>query len=242
MRRFFSILFYGFIIVVVIGIIAGRKDKSEATAADEDQRIETRAVDPFETLVLGGDFKVVIRNGDTYSVTIAAPASWFETITTQVSQGTLRVNTGRSVFKGEQVTLNIVTPSLRRIEAGGAVHLLTIDPLAGERIEVHLSGAAEADLNLDYQEVDARLSGAGHMALKGQAPKVSLQVSGAGALDAYELIAEHVTVSLSGAASAKVYADHTLQARISGAGSVRYRGEPEVVQPAISGAGSIRPE
>ncbi|RMG59523.1 MAG: hypothetical protein D6722_22120 [Bacteroidetes bacterium] len=78
------------------------------------------------------------------------------------------------------------------------------------------------------------------MRLQGEAEQARLQISGAGTLEAFDLQASAVEAILGGAATAQVFADHTLKARISGAGLVKYRGEPEVVESSISGAGNIR--
>jgi hypothetical protein len=64
-------------------------------------------------------------------------------------------------------------------------------------------------------------------------------MSGAGELDAKELHAYNVNVSISGAARADVYATEHLEASVSGAGNVNYYGDPKDVSEDTSGAGSI---
>jgi hypothetical protein len=63
-------------------------------------------------------------------------------------------------------------------------------------------------------------------------------MSGLGNYNAGDLESADATVTLTGAGSATVWAEHTLNVKISGAGNVSYYGSPQVSQ-SISGAGAV---
>jgi hypothetical protein len=75
--------------------------------------------------------------------------------------------------------------------------------------------------------------------LKGQTRDVDLDLTGAGHAHCYDLLAENTKVDISGAGSADVYASVKLDAQVSGAGSVNYKGNAANVNQHVSGAGSI---
>ena len=86
-------------------------------------------------------------------------------------------------------------------------------------------------------EVD--VSGAGSVNLSGEVDRFRADLSGAGSINAKELKAKDVRVSVSGAASADVYAKDYLDASVSGVGSISYYGDPAKTKTDVSGVGSI---
>jgi hypothetical protein len=75
--------------------------------------------------------------------------------------------------------------------------------------------------------------------LQVEVDRLRAELSGAGNIDARELKAKEVRVSVSGAASADVYAKEYLDASVSGVGSIDYYGNPAKVKTDVSGVGSI---
>jgi hypothetical protein len=65
-------------------------------------------------------------------------------------------------------------------------------------------------------------------------------LSGAGGYEAVELQSQDAEVMVSGAGSAKVWAEKTLKATVTGIGSIKYKGDPAIEQE-NSGIGDIKP-
>jgi hypothetical protein len=95
-------------------------------------------------------------------------------------------------------------------------------------------------MDIDAPEVKAQISGAGNMSMTGQTRNVEIDISGAGKAKCYDLMAETTKVDISGAGSAEVYASVFLDAHVSGAGSVKYKGNATKVSQQVSGAGSVK--
>jgi Putative auto-transporter adhesin, head GIN domain len=76
--------------------------------------------------------------------------------------------------------------------------------------------------------------------MKGQTRDFRLRLSGAGKARCYDLMSENTSVDISGAGSAEVFASVALDADVSGAGSVRYKGNAARVNQQVSGAGSVK--
>ncbi|MCP2936704.1 DUF2807 domain-containing protein, partial [Salmonella enterica subsp. enterica serovar Typhimurium] len=56
----------------------------------------------------------------------------------------------------------------------------------------------------------------------------------------FDLKSENTKVEISGAGDAEVFASVQLDARVSGAGSVKYKGNAASVNQKVSGAGSVK--
>ena len=93
--------------------------------------------------------------------------------------------------------------------------------------------------NIDTDDFDVELSGAGSIHIAGNVERLNAEISGAGNINAKSLRAKRVIISVSGAASADVYASDYLDASVSGVGSIDYYGDPESTNTSVSGVGSI---
>jgi hypothetical protein len=89
-------------------------------------------------------------------------------------------------------------------------------------------------------EIKTKISGAGDVTLKGTAQLLDAAVSGAGDLKASNLEADKVKAKVSGAGNAKIFAKQSIDADVSGAGDIIYKGNPAERNVNISGSGSVR--
>jgi len=105
---------------------------------------------------------------------------------------------------------------------------------------LEVSGAGDINMELNAPAVTASVSGAGSVNLKGETKSFDLELTGAGKAHCYELLSESTKVDISGAADADVYAGTKLDAQVSGAGNVKYKGGATVVNQQVSGAGSVK--
>jgi hypothetical protein len=150
---------------------------------------------------------------------ISAEENLLGYIRTNVKGNKLFIDTRKNISPRKQILIEITTPYLNDIEVSGAN-------------DVEVEGINETEFNVD-------LSGAGNIHLIGEVEKLRAELSGAGNINARELKAKEVLISVSGAASADVYATKYLDASVSGVGSIDYYGNPEKTRTNVSGVGSI---
>ena len=134
----------------------------------------------------------------------------------------------------------VTMPTVTLINMEGA-GLLTGNELKGETLSLTQGGAGKVELlNLAYQSLQSELGGLGEIHLTGQVAHQKVDLSGAGDYQAEELQTEDSEVLLSGAGSATIWAEKTLKATVTGAGSIKYKGSPEIEQN-NTGLGDIKP-
>ena len=68
-----------------------------------------------------------------------------------------------------------------------------------------------------------------------------MTISGSGNILALELESETCNVSIPGSGNCDVFVTEELDVFIGGVGSVRYRGDPPIVNTSISGSGTVTP-
>jgi hypothetical protein len=78
------------------------------------------------------------------------------------------------------------------------------------------------------------------MALSGKGTDLEINISGSGSVDAESLEAENCVAKISGSGKCEVNASKSIDARISGSGSVYYKGDPVKVNSHSSGSGKVK--
>jgi hypothetical protein len=180
---------------------------------------ETRTVSDFERLEAGGAFTIKVKVGPAPSLTISAEGNLLSYIKTSVKGNRLVIDTRKSISPRKEIIIEVTTPVLNSVDASGANNISVYD--------------------ISSSDFEADLSGAGHVYLAGTTDRLNADLSGAGNIEAKELKAKDVHVSVSGAASADVYATESLDASVSGVGSIDYYGDPKTTNTNVSGVGSI---
>ena len=182
-------------------------------------REENRNITEFTRLEAGGAYSIKVYVGKTASLKISAEENLLPLIKTTVRGNTLSIETKKSLSPRKEIRIILTTPNLTSLEVSGA-----------NNVEAY---------GINCDEFDAELSGAGSVDLEGKAERFRAELSGAGNINAKNLKAKDVSVSVSGAASADVYAKESLDASVSGVGSIDYYGDPMKTKTNVSGVGSI---
>jgi hypothetical protein len=205
---------------------------------------ETRKISNVEAISVGYPAKVVIRQGNTESVTLKGDDNVLPQILTLNEGGVLKIRMGEENWKkrvdpSQTVEITITVKDLKRVVFSSAGTLL-VEDLKTDSLELVLSGAGDMNLSqLAVDSLDVTISGAGNVKADGTAQDLGIRISGMGNFKGEDLQGQTAEVRVTGTGNATVWVEEELEAVISGAGSVNYRGNP-TIQEHISGAGSIK--
>lgn len=186
---------------------------------------ETRNLPPFHAVALNGIGTVRITQGP-QSVTVTIDPELADRYVTEVKNGklsigfkcTLRPSVLRAMKNLKACTVDISMPNLSAIETNGACSI-------------------EVD-GFTWKDFTVSATGEGTILLAGAADTLDVSCTGAAKVDAFGLAAKNARARLTGAATLRTDVTDSLDASISGAGTIVYRGEPKIAQR-ISGAGKI---
>jgi hypothetical protein len=228
-----STLFFTVIILLASCSVVGERGNGNVVKQE-------RKVPAFDAIDVSGAFDVYISQGSVQSVIVESDDNLLPLIMTDVVGSTLKIDNKEPIHNSKCMNVYITVTDLKKIELSGAVDLQTQGKLTLTDLEVEISGATDATLELAVQKLELSSSGGCKMKLSGMANKVDMDISGAVDIRAFELLAEVVSISISGAGDAEVNVTKELTAEISGAASVRYKGDPPKVDTNVSGAGSVK--
>jgi hypothetical protein len=209
-------------------------------------RTEARDTGPFESISIEyPGAEVIIQQGNKESVEIEADDNLLPQLSTEVLSGKLTIknsetNWNASVNPSKPVKIRITVRDLNEIVLSAPVGNLEVNDLQADMLKLVLSGGAQVKLNkIRVDLLDSTLSGAGDIQASGNADEIKLILSGLGNFNAADLKSNKAIVELSGLGDATVRVKEDLAATITGAGSIKYFGNPHVEQN-INGAGSVK--
>lgn len=210
-------------------------------------QMETREIVAFEAVSIEyPGAEITIQPGDKESVEIEADDNLLPQLSTEVLSGRLIIKNVETDWKSivnpsKPVKINITVKDLNEIEVSTPVGDVEVNDLQVNSLKLVLSGGAQIKINgLQVNLLDTDLSGAGSIQASGTAEKIKLILSGWGSFNATDLKSNTATIDLSGMGDATVQVEDELAATITGAGSIKYFGNPHVEQD-VTGAGSIKP-
>ena len=237
--RFIKVLFYGAVILVALGFYFKRKaDKDTIKGNGHVVQVE-RTIGEFHSVQISGGFEVILKDGENSGLTVEADENLHDKITTSVSNGVLKVDTKGRIRNYDELKLYVQAPYFREIKVSGAVDLESEGELNSESLDLSGSGAAKVDIDVEVENLEVDFSGAGDIELEGEAGQVDIDLTGAGKFKGFDLEASNMDISISGAGYAEVNVTDKLEVNVSGAGKIRYKGNPQEVSKSISGAGSV---
>jgi len=180
----------------------------------------TPRVEAFDEVQLVGSFQVVVAPGVAPSLSIRTDDNIMPLIDTEVERGVLTIRRRENVEPSDGVTVKIAAPGLLRFAVDGAVSG-EIKDVTGDTFAVVVNGV-------------------GKLTVTGRVTDLTLAVHGAGGIDATDLEASTVDVTVEGAGRVQTYAVRTLNIKLQGLGVVEYRGDPQVTKSASALARIIK--
>jgi uncharacterized Zn ribbon protein len=208
---------------------------------------ETRDTGAFEAISIEyPGAEIIVQQGDKEKVEIEADDNLIPQLSTEVLSGRLTIKNvetdwNASVNASKPVKITIIVRDLNEIILSAPVGVLVVNDLRVETLKLVLSGGAQIKLNgIQIDLLDSVLSGAGDIQASGTANEIKLTLSGFGNFNAADLNSNKANIELSGMGDATVRVAEELVATITGAGAIKYFGNPHVTQN-VTGAGSVKP-
>lgn len=188
---------------------------STQVAAADSARDTKNSKLKFNKLHLKANTNLQIHLEDAASINLGDNQN---SITAQTSRGVLTLSSG-SRPSSEDSDIDVCVKKLDSIVHDGA-------------------GDIEFD-DVDQKSLEIVLNGAGDIRISGHVERLVATLNGSGDLDLEDLDADYATVKVSGAGTASISVNRELNAEISGAGDIRYQGDPVIKSKKITGAGSL---
>jgi len=199
---------------------------------------ENRTVERFRALRLDTGARIVLRQGDRFSVEVQAEDNVAPLIETYVEDGTL-VITDNKHYKSSNAQVVVTARRISSIATTGAVAILAED-LNSPSLRLSMGGSSAVTLRaVSINKLHASLGGSSALKVSGLADDFVTELGGSSTVEASELAASAVSVDGGGSAQAVVWAKESLRLTLGGSCSVSYYGNVSPVV-ATSGAAAVK--
>lgn len=231
--------------ILMLGTSVSQAQWGKRVKGNGDETTETREVGTYERLSVSHIFKVTLVPGAEGRLTLTGDENLLPYVITDVSGGRLKITVEKGVqlqaSKGSKgIRVRVPVTDLDEISVSGAADIYSEGKFSFEKLRAESSGASELHLAVSASEIRVQTSGASEMDLEGSTGRLDVKSSGASNFHAFGLSADYVEAQVSGAADVRINASKSLNAQASGAGNIRYKGDPEKINKQSSRAASVK--
>jgi len=238
MKKLLLILMVVTVIAPSCQYITGKKIKGNGNINSQEH-----SVSAFKNVQVSGAVDLYVSQGDTKPVKIETDENLQQYIEVRQEGDriVIKFRDGVNLRPSGKIKAYISSPLYNTIDVSGASNINGQTKIVNtEKMKLQVSGAGDINMDINAPVISVEVSGAGAVNLKGETKTFDLNLTGAGKAHCYELLSENTRVDISGVGDADVYASVKLDAQVSGAGSVTYKGGATNVAQQVSGAGSVK--
>jgi hypothetical protein len=201
---------------------------------------ETRKVDSFDAISVGGSFDVEVKMGDAVSVTVEADDNIMKYIETRVSGSALKIQTeGLHSYSDVHMKVYLTVPSLRGINASGSAEVIADNILtSSSKLTFKASSSSTIKAEVDAPEIETDANSSATITLSGKTKNHKTEASSSADIKTFGLLSENTKANVSSSASIEVHASVRLDAHASSSGSIDYKGAA-AVSKSESSSGSV---
>jgi hypothetical protein len=215
----------------------GKKVKGDGNITTQEKQVSS-----FSEVDVSGAIDLYVTLGDLKPVRIETDQNLQQYIVVRQDGNKIHIDTkdGFRLDPTGKLKVYVTSPSYSDIDVSGACNIIGENKISGNGdLSLNVSGAGGINMEVEVPTLKADISGSGSIALKGKTKDFSCDLTGAANAKCFDLLTENTTIEISGAGDAEVFASIKLDARVSGAGSVKYKGGAASVNQKVSGAGSV---
>lgn len=199
---------------------------------------KTREPGSFSKLDVSHAATVTLKHSETEFIEIETHDDMLDKLDIKCIDDTLRLRLNGRFTRIGRLHFIVHYRHLDRIDLSGAAALDSDEPVVSNRsnLDLNVSGASKMRVNVEGRELRCNADGASRIKLKGTALNATLAASGASSLNAAELdTSGKVRAEASGASKVDFGKSSVVVLTASGAGKIRYSGEPKIEKQKVSG-------
>lgn len=205
---------------------------------------ETREVSGFTGIALSGNMNVQLSYGSLNSITVEGDENVLPYIETNVEDGVLQVRTKNktSINTRNKLMVYVSLTKLTELKVSGSGNITGNGDFSNDgKTNIALSGSGNINVGMNsFNETAIAISGSGNVTLKGKSTnKIEAAISGSGNIDCSDIVCNDVSAHVSGSGNIKVFANKSIDAKVSGSGSIYYKGSATNINLKSSGSGKI---
>lgn len=204
-----------------------------------EELVGTRSLDHFDKISATNGTNVLLRNSTEEKVEVRVENGLLSDITTEVTNGTLKVKMKPQINKDISVVVIVYYKDLRSISANTGATIKTKDLLITELLDISAYTGAEVEAEIQCTDVKILSTGGAEVKTIGWCERLEATTKTGGLLDAQGLKADRVLAKAATGASLWAYPIDYLEASANTTGKIYYINAPAKMTEKISSGGEI---
>jgi hypothetical protein len=203
---------------------------------------ETLGINGFTKIDHGTKGDVVLVKDDNQFVVLTGQQNILDILNITVDGGTLKIRTkgGKSINKYSELKFEVHAPVINEIKVSGPGTVTGGQGIAGTNLSAVVSGSGKITLGeINAQKTEAIVSGSGSILLSGISAQGDMGIGSSGRIEAFGLTVADNKTEMRGNGVIETTTNNSLEVRILGMGTIRYKGYPTITTPVNNGQGFL---
>ena len=229
------------IALVFLALLLINCSKNQVVVGSNNIITQEKQLSAYDRIEVLGSYDVIFTDGEVGKIKIKAPDNILPLIQTEVSDGLLRIDTGKSRYRvKEPIIIYVPVDSrLKQVVIKGSADIYTEKSLETKALEVDVYGSGDVRLQVDVSSLALKIDGSGDIRVGGKTDNLSININGSGDVEVPNLKAEKAIININGSGDVSAYVTENVDISIAGSGDVTIKGNPKKVKRIINGSGRV---
>ena len=197
------------------------------TESRSSNQSETQSLANFSSLNIKGDFEVIVKQGDTYEMTMSGSGKSIRNINSNVNSNQLNIRASNTAYDLNDVTIEIIVEDIESLDVSQGANV-KFENADLSRLRISTDKDSRALINGKIDRVQVASYGRSRVDLEGTMDNLAVDLNDGSRLYAYEADIKEAKVFTEEESRARLTVNEYLSVEASGFSSVRYKGNPEV--------------
>lgn len=226
------------LIVAIIALLFG---SCTGVSGNGKIKADNRTVsEGFTGIEVSSGLSAYVTQGSEASITVEADDNLLPLITTEISNGILKIYSKKNLQNGSSVHVYVTLPQVSLLHAGAGSLLESKTVLKADALELESNSGSELKVTTQATSVQCSSGSGSSMELKGTATSITASSGSGSSLNAKELKVHEANAEASSGSSLSVSPAKYIKARASSGASITYYSEVDIkADTQASSGGSV---
>lgn len=194
----------------------------------------------FDKISSSAGTDVYITQGNINEIIVETDENLVGYIDTNISNGELSISTSHSMGRATRIKIYVTFIEVNSLRASSGSEINGQSLIKSEELSLRASSGAEIAVEVLARNLDVKCSSGSQIDLKGRATSFSGKASSGSGISAKKLEVISAIAQASSGADIKIAVKENLDAKASSGGSIRYSGNPQILNANKSSSGSVK--
>lgn len=194
----------------------------------------------FDKISSSAGTDVYITQGSIKEIIVETDENLLAYIETKISEGELSITTSQRMGRATKRKVYVTFKDINALRASSGSEIIGQSLIKSEDLNLRASSGADISVEVLCRNISVKVSSGSEIKLKGKASLFSGKASSGGEITAEKFQVISATAQASSGADIKIAVKVNLDAKASSGGSIRYLGNPQVLNTNKSSSGSVK--